>query len=142
MPDELKPCPFCASEVGIVAHWRQEGAYAALCLNNACPVHFATGTAAYSTPERAVECANTRPLEDALRAELNTLREIHQDTLVEVDMLGADRILQKEKQNALRARLTAAEALIGILKMYAPSGANTQLDTALAAWEATNANDA
>lgn len=65
--DELKPCPFCGGQAEVTqvsndTNWF--GVYCHSCENSEV---VACGA---SSPERAIELWNTRPLEDALRARL------------------------------------------------------------------------
>lgn len=67
---ELKPCPFCGNLPMVGSHGKLDELHEVYC------EHFACGgeVAGFSSEAEAIECWNTRPLEDALQAEIDKLK--------------------------------------------------------------------
>jgi hypothetical protein len=67
MSEELKPCPFCGKPLEIVSIIRRDGIDG---LSAQCPTWGCAGRQiAWDTAAEVVAAWNTRPVEDALRAE-------------------------------------------------------------------------
>lgn len=72
MSDELKPCPFCGVSPKEEWHQYRNGTLQVYCDNPECPAEsIYTGLL---EPSEARKAWNTRPVEDALRAEIERWR--------------------------------------------------------------------
>jgi len=110
MSDELKPCPFCGAPAKIYGPNRNNGAlYVAWCTNTSSCDAGATGYG--DTPEEATEQWNTRPVEDALRAEnvilLNALRVERANTAAAIQGMSERFAVLDDATETLRAKWDA-----------------------------------
>ena len=113
---ELKPCPFCGSEGAILDEPFYEDEYGCFC-NKKCG---AVGPCD-EDGEKAIEFWNTRPIEDALRAEIARLSELLHDEMSQLEIateLGNKRWIalneiyeNGEKHNANWCKRKAQEGL-------------------------------
>ncbi len=73
---ELKPCPFCGQPAVMDNWWRSESGtvYYVKCEGYVKGTGCRVSTGAYATREEAAGNWNTRPIEDALQAEIDRLK--------------------------------------------------------------------
>lgn len=77
MTEDLEPCPFCKSVTSFDMSWNRDDDIitTAACRDENCPVRPQISLESPHNVEIVVKQWNTRPIEDALRAENQRLRE-------------------------------------------------------------------
>lgn len=114
MSDELKPCPFCGADAEYEGpdDLPMIGCQTGCAVNPAVCIH--TDDAENNDPARHVTLAwNTRPIEDALRAEIAALKKVVRaaDAVIEAEWMvshdwGGDRDSVLAAYDAARAKVT------------------------------------
>lgn len=129
---ELKPCPWCGQIPKLTEY---EGAQMPFCANDHCPM--VGDDTDPSTNEEAAAIWNTRPIEDALRAELEAARAEDEKDYADMRKFQALYIAADQDARQLADALTQCVALLDKAEIETPISAKW----AYAAHEAQKAGE-
>jgi hypothetical protein len=99
MDNNLKPCPFCGSDAELITKHKAL-AYFIECSNTMC-----TASERADTAEEVFTSWNTRPIEDALRAEINALNTLYRNSQDDYAVLSGDRDKLRTEVDQLKGDL-------------------------------------